>query len=45
MVLIQLGIYFIPCFVLVNGTCGKKGKGAYLQKNEISRQTEVGGGG
>lgn len=45
MVLIQLGIYFIPCFVLVNGSCGKKGKRAYLQKNEISRQTGVAGRG
>lgn len=45
MVLIQLGVYFIPYFILVNGSCGKKGKGAYLQKNEISRQTRGGGAG
>lgn len=44
MVLVQLRTYFIPYFVLVNGSCGKKEKGTYLQKNETSRQTWGGGG-
>lgn len=39
MVLIQPRIYFVPYFVLLNNSCGKKG--AYLQKNEPSRQTEA----
>lgn len=38
MVLIQSRIYFIPYFVWLNGSCGKKG--AYLLRNETSRQTE-----